>query len=81
MLLHTTEFMGKKSGGLFKFGGGGKEKAGLLGGGKKVKNTILLALGYVTSYAQPKYTLHFLLFGLIVLLQLLPTPHPTPLAL
>lgn len=51
----TSEFMVKKGGGLFKSFGGSKDKAVMLGGGKKVKNTILLALGYVTSYAQPKY--------------------------
>jgi maestro heat-like repeat-containing protein family member 1 len=54
------EYMVKKSGGLFSFGSS-KEKGTLtlMGGGKKVKNTILLSLGYVTSYAQPKYVLPF----------------------
>lgn len=45
----------KGGGGLFSFGGSKDKGQPLMGGGKKVKNTILLALGYVTSYAQPKY--------------------------
>eukprot|EP00026_Physarum_polycephalum_P000352 Phypoly_transcript_00352.p1 GENE.Phypoly_transcript_00352~~Phypoly_transcript_00352.p1 ORF type:complete len:1660 (+),score=332.46 Phypoly_transcript_00352:97-5076(+) len=49
----AKQHMTKKGGGLFSFGGGGKDKQALMAGGKKVKNTILLALGYVTSYAQP----------------------------
>ena len=54
LLICSAEHMTKKGGGLFSFGGGGKDKQVLMAGGKKVKNTILLALGYVTSYAQPK---------------------------